>query len=138
MNANLGMIDQEVVEELGFMGREIVSDDVDLASEWLGNHDLGEKVDELSAGMALSDLAEDFSASGIEGSVERKSAVAVIFKAVSLGSARRKRQNRIQAVQGLDGSLFVYAKDGGMIRRVQIGPIISAAFFSKSGSSLSM
>ena len=99
MNANLGMIDQEVVEELGFMGREIVSDDVDLASEWLGNHDLGEKVDELSAGMALSDLAEDFSASGIEGSVERKSAVAVIFKAVSLGSARRKKQNRIQAVQ---------------------------------------
>jgi hypothetical protein len=120
MNANLGMIGQEVVDELGFMGREIVSDNVDLASEGLGSHDLGEKVDELSAGMALSRLAEDFSASGIKGSVKRKSAVAVIFKAMSLGSARRKRQNRIQAVQGLDGSLFVYAKDGGMIRRVQI------------------
>jgi hypothetical protein len=38
---------------------------------------------------------------------------------MGLGSARRKRQNRIQAVQGLDGSFFVYAKDGGMIRRVQ-------------------
>ena len=46
--------------------------------------------------------------------------MAVILKTVSLGPARRKGQNRIESVQGLDSSLFVYAKDGGMIRRVQI------------------
>jgi hypothetical protein len=46
--------------------------------------------------------------------------MAVILKTVSLGSAGRKGQHRIQAVQGLDCSLFVYAKDGGMIRRGKI------------------
>jgi hypothetical protein len=120
VNADLGMIGQKVLDELGLMGGEIVSDDVDLASEGLGGHDLGEKVDELGAGMALSRLAKDFSASGIEGSVKRKGSVAVILKTMSLGPAGRKGQNRIVAVQGLDSSLFVYAKDGGMIRRVQI------------------
>jgi hypothetical protein len=93
---------------------------MDLASEGLGGHYLGKKVDELGAGMALSSLAKDFSASGIKGRVKGKGAVAVILKAMSLGSAGRKRQNRIQAIQGLDGSLFVYAKDSGMIRRVQV------------------
>ena len=120
MNADLGMIGQEVLDELGFMGREIVGDDVDLAAEGLGSHNLGQKVDELSAGMAWRGLGKDFAAAGIQGRVQRKGAVAVILKAMSLGSARRKRQDRIQAVQGLDGRLFVYAKDGGMIRRVQI------------------
>src|SRR5215207_150215 len=120
MNADLGMMGQKVIDELGFMGREIISDDVDLASEGLRGHDVGKKVDELATGMALSRRAQDFSASGIEGSVKRKGAVAVILKAMSLGSARRKGQDRIESVQGLDSSLFVYAKDGGMIRRVQI------------------
>jgi hypothetical protein len=120
MNADLGMMGQKVVDELGFMGREIVSDDVDLAPEGLGGHHLGKKVDELGAGMALSSLAKDFSASSIKGRVKSKGSVAVILKTMGLGSARRKRQNRIQAVQGLDGSFFVYAKDRGMIRRLQI------------------
>jgi hypothetical protein len=120
MHADLGMMGQKVLDELSFMGREVISDDVDLASEGLGGHHLGKKVDELGAGMALSRLAKDFSAAGIKGSVKRKGAMAVILKTMCLGSAGRKRQHRIQAVQGLDGSLFVHAKDGGMIRRVQI------------------
>ena len=44
----------------------------------------------------------------------------VVLKTMGLGSARRKEQDRIQAVQGLDGRLFVHAKEGGMIRRVQV------------------
>ena len=120
MDVDLGMGGQKVLDELGFMGREIIGDDVDLASQRLGGYDLGQKVDEFGAGMALSGLRKDFSAAGIKGCVQRKGAVAVILKAMSLGSARRKRQNRIQAVQGLDGRLFVHAKDDGMIRRVQI------------------
>jgi hypothetical protein len=78
MNAELRMLGQKVVNEFGFMGREIISDNVDLASEGLGGYDLGKKVDELGAGMALSRLAKDFSASGIEGSVKRKGSVAVV------------------------------------------------------------
>ena len=40
MNAELGMIGQRVVYELGFMGREMVGDDVDLASEDWENYDM--------------------------------------------------------------------------------------------------
>src|SRR4029077_17921706 len=120
MKVDFGMLGQKLLDELGFMGREIISDNVDLASEGLGGHDIGKKVDKLGAGMALSGLAEDFSASGIEGRVKGKGSVAVILETVSLGPAWRKRQNRIQAVEGLDRGLFIYAKDSGMIRRVQI------------------
>ena len=120
MKVDFGMLGQKLLDEFGFMGREIISDNVDLASEGLGGHDVGKKVDELGAGMALSGLAKDFSASGIEGRVKGKSSVAVVLKAMSFGPAWRKGQNRIQAVQGLDSSLFVYAKDGGMIRRGKI------------------
>jgi hypothetical protein len=95
MNADVGMTGQEIVDELGFVSREIVRDDVDLASEGLGSHDLGKKVDELGAGMALGGLAKDFSAVGIQGRVKRKGAVAIILKAMSLGSTRGKRQDRI-------------------------------------------
>ena len=120
MNADLRMLGQKVVNEFGFMGREIISDNVDLASEGLGGYDLGKKVDELGAGMALSGLAKDFSASGIKSRVKGKSSVAVILKTMGFGPAWRKGQNRIVAVQGLDSTLFVYAKDGGMIRRGKI------------------
>jgi hypothetical protein len=120
MNAELRMLGQKVVNEFGFMGREIISDNVDLASEGLGGYDLGKKIDELGAGMALSGLAKDFSASGIKSRVKGKSSVAVILKTMGFGPAWRKGQNRIQAVQGLDSTLFVYAKDGGMIRRGKI------------------
>ena len=54
------------------MSREIVGDDVDLASGRLENHDLGQKVHELRAGMAWRGLAKDFSAAGLQGRVERK------------------------------------------------------------------
>ena len=57
MNADLGVMGQKVVNEFGFVGREVISDDVDLASEGLGGHDVGQKVDELATGMALSSLA---------------------------------------------------------------------------------
>jgi hypothetical protein len=67
MNADVAMTGQKVVDELGFMSREIVSHDVDLASERLGSHKLGKKVDELRAGMALSRLAEDFLRFGYQG-----------------------------------------------------------------------
>ena len=110
MKVDLGMLGQKLLDEFGFMGREIINDDMNLASEGLGGHDIGKKVDELGAGMALSGLAKDFSASGIKSSVKRKGSVTVILKTMSLGPAWRKGQNRIQTVQGLDSSLFVYGK----------------------------
>jgi hypothetical protein len=49
MNVDLRVIGQKVVHEFGFTGRKIVGDDVDLASEGLGSHYVGQ-VDELGAG----------------------------------------------------------------------------------------
>jgi hypothetical protein len=120
MEADLGMTGQEIVDELRFMSREIVGNHVDIAPEGLGSDNLSKKVNEVRGGMALGGLAKDFSAAGIQGRIQRQSAVTVILKAMSLSSARGKGQDGIQAVQGLDSALFVDAKDGGMIRWVQI------------------
>ena len=50
MKVDLGMLGQKLLDEFGFMGREIINDDMNLASEGLGGHDIGKKVDELGAG----------------------------------------------------------------------------------------
>ena len=46
----------------------------------------------------------------------------VVFETVPLGTARRKRQDGIEAVERLNGRLFVEAKDGSVLRRIQIEP----------------
>ena len=48
------------------MSREIVGDDVDLASGRLGSHDLGQKVHELCAGVAVGRSLDDLAAFGLE------------------------------------------------------------------------
>jgi hypothetical protein len=70
------------------MSREIVRNDVDIAPEGLGRHNLSKKVDEVRGGMALGGLAKDFSAAGIQGRIQRQSAVTVILKAMSLSSGK--------------------------------------------------
>src|SRR5260221_11774940 len=53
----------------------------------------------------------------IEGSIERQGPMTVILEAMSFGATRRERQHRIEAIQCLDGSLFVDAEHGRMLRR---------------------
>ena len=43
-----------------------------------------------------------------------------ILEPMTLGPSRRKREHRIESVEGLDGALFVHAEDGGMGGRGQI------------------
>ena len=43
-----------------------------------------------------------------------------IFKAMPFGSARREGQNRVQAVQGLDGALFIDTEDRRVERRLKV------------------
>ncbi len=75
---------------------------------------------ELCAGAADAGLANDFAATGMECRVQRQRAVTVILKAVSFGSARGQRQNRVQAVQRMDGTLFVDAEDCRVKRRLEL------------------
>ena len=72
MHADLGMMGLEVFDELGFMGREIVRDDVDLASEGLGGHDIGQEVDELGAGPAPPPSCRGFLRFGYRGPRKEK------------------------------------------------------------------
>jgi len=65
----------------------------------------------------------------------------VVLKAVAFSAAGRKREDGIEPIQSLNGSLLIQAENRGMLRRVQrfrYRPMMSAALLSKSGSSLAM
>jgi hypothetical protein len=85
---------------MNFFPRKIVGDDVDLASEGLGSHYVGQKVDELGAGIALSGLAKDLCASGIKGRV-REGFGAVILKTMGLESPGDRWPVRARAARSL-------------------------------------
>src|SRR6266576_2930213 len=58
----------------------------------------------------------------LKAAYRRRGAVTKVLKAVPFGASRGQRQNRILAIQGLDGGLFIHAEHRGMRRRVQIQP----------------
>jgi len=67
--------------------------DVDLLAPGLMGHDVGEKGHELRRGVARSHFAQHLAGLGIEGGVQRKHTVAIVFKAVSLGWPGQERQD---------------------------------------------
>ena len=73
----------------------------------LARDNVGEKGDKLRAGMTLCGLTQDFTALGVKGSIKRQSSVAIVLKAMTLGSTCRQRQNRIFAIQCLNGRLLI-------------------------------
>lgn len=46
--------------------------------------------------------------------------MAVVLKTVAFGASRREGQDRIQAVQGLNGRLLIEAEYGRVPRRIQV------------------
>jgi len=122
VQADVGMSLEKGLHQLGLMSRKIVGNDMDRLAHWLGGDDLLEEADELGTGVAWSGLAQDGSALGFQGGVERKGAVAKVFKAVRFGPPGRKRQDGIETIQSLDGAFFIHTEDGGMSRRMQIEP----------------
>src|SRR5438552_7991130 len=102
------------------MGREIVGDDMNRATGRLVGHNLREKSNKLSTGMAGRGLAQNLTGARLQGSIERKGAVAMVFKPMSLGSPWRERQHRVQAIQRLNGCLFIHTEDRSVGRRFKI------------------
>jgi hypothetical protein len=98
------------------------------------DHNVGDEGNESGRGMPRSRFAEHLTSLGVEGGVRRQGAVTKSTPNRAVRRARGQRQKRILAIQGLDGGLFIPAEHRGMRRRIQIHPIMSAAFFSKSGS----
>lgn len=117
---NVRVLDQELLDLLGLVRRQVVGDDVDLLALGLVGHEVGEEGDELGRGVSRGGLAQHLAGLGVEGCVQRQRAMPVVLEAVALGTPRRQRQHRVFAVQGLDRGLLVHAEHGRMLRRVQV------------------
>ena len=72
--------------------------------------------------MALGSLAQDLPAGNLQCGIERESAMPEILKAVTLRAAGRQRQDRVEAVERLNGGFFIDAEHGGMRRRLEVKP----------------
>ena len=80
MQVHLGMISQELRDQLGFMRREVVGDDVDFPMAGFEREDLAQESDELFGGVAGGGLTHHLATFGIERGVERERAMAVVLK----------------------------------------------------------
>ena len=99
MEFDVGVGAQEVFDGFGFMSRKIVSDDMDGNLGRLSGEQLAEKLDKFSAGVAVGCFAEDFARGGVQGRIERKGAMAKVFKSVTFGPPWRKGQDGVQTVR---------------------------------------
>ena len=106
MQGDVGMLAKEGINQLGFMSRKIIGNDVDGLGRRLGRHHLGKKVNKLGTGVTGGGLADDLAAAGLQGGIKRKSAVTVVFKAVALGPSGRKREHGTLAGRGLGWRFF--------------------------------
>src|SRR4029077_1647883 len=86
----------------------------------LTGHNVSEKGNELLTGMSRSRATNDFSCFCVQRRVQREGAMTVVLESMSLCSAGRQRQYRIQSVQRLDAGLFINAENNRMLRRLYI------------------
>ena len=120
MDPHVAMTLDKLPDPGGAMGREIIGNNVNLLALGKAGHDLFKESNKLGASVTRCGLTQHLAGFGVERGVERKRAVAVVLKTVSLGSSGREWQDRIEPVQSLDGALFVDAKDGSFDWRLQI------------------
>src|SRR5512134_857898 len=107
MHVHLRMIGKETFNSVRLMCRKIVQDDMNLFVSGLTGNNVGEKGDELRTGMTLCGLSQDLTALGVKRSVKRQRSVAKVLKPMALGSSCTQRQDRVFAIQRLDGGFFI-------------------------------
>ena len=83
MEFDVGM-GAQILNGCSFMSRKVVSYDMNVGFGGLSCDHLGEKLHELSAGVAVSCLSQDLAGGRVQGRIERKSAVAKVFESVTL------------------------------------------------------
>src|ERR1700751_1466914 len=127
MDPHIAMTIDKLPAPGGAMGREIICNNVDLLALGKAGHDLFKESNKLRTGVTRHGLAQHLAGFRVERGVERKRAMTVILKTVSLGSSGRERQDWIEPVQSLDGALFVDPKDCGVDRGLQYKTRIAAA-----------
>ncbi len=123
--ANSGVGLKEVKNSLGLVCTQVIGNNVDLATGRLTRHDLCKEIDELDAGVTCAGFSQHLSALSVQSTVETKRSMAVVLEAMPFGPAGRKRQNRVQAIQRLDGALLVdaeYSTHSGQIIHLRGAP----------------
>jgi hypothetical protein len=131
VNPNCAVSLQKFKDFLRLVRAQIVGDDMDLTTCRLALYDLRKEIDELGAGVACAGFRQDLSGLSVQSAVERKSSMAVVLEAMPFSAAGRKWQNRIQAIQRLDGALLVHGEDSGMHWRVEVQPDDVGGLFFK-------
>ena len=102
MQPYVRMLEQKSAHSLGFVGREIVRDDVNHAPRRLTGDDVAEKVDKRGARVPRHRLAERLARLGVQRGKERQRAVPVVLDAMAFGG--------IEAVEGLNRCFLITAK----------------------------
>ena len=121
MELNAGMGGEELGHGLSFVCRKVVGDDMDLLALGLRGDDIGEKGYELRTGMGAGLFYPGPVRWKLPGRRRaRESPMPEILKAVAFGTPGRKGQNRIEAIESLNGALFIHAEHGRVGRRLQI------------------
>src|SRR4029453_5699059 len=108
------MLGEERIDALGLVRREVIADDMNLFAPGLVSDDVSEEGHELGAGVPRRCLAQDLPGLGVEGGIKRKGAMAVVLESMSLDAPRRKRQHRIEPIQGLNSGLLIDAEHRSM------------------------
>ena len=116
---------------LGFVCTQVIGNHVDLATCWLTHHDLCKEIDELGTGVPCAGFRQHLAGLSVQSAVERKRSMAVVLEAMSFGPAGRKWQNRVQAIQRLDGALLVDAEYSGVHRWFEVQPDDIGGFLFK-------
>jgi hypothetical protein len=97
-----------------------VGDHMNLAAGRLRAHDVAEEFDKRGAGVTRDRVAQHLAGLRVEGGEERERAVAVLLESVSFCAPRRQRQDRIEAVERLDGRFLIDGKHGRVVGRIDI------------------
>ena len=85
-------------------------------------HKLSRKLDKLSTAMTGCGLAQHLPGAGVEGGIQREGAVTKVFKAMALRTSRRKWQQGIFSIQGLNGRFLIDREHRRMLRRIDVQP----------------
>ena len=117
---HLGVLLQELLNGWSLMGRAVVENDVDFLPRSALSHHFAQESHEFQAGVTGYGFAMYPSRARVQSRVQGERTMPVVFEAVALGAARREGQNRVFTIQGLDGGLFIHAKNGCVLRRVQV------------------
>ncbi len=120
MEANLRMSGQKVLHTPGLVSRQVVNNDVDLATCLPVGRQVGQKRHKFMAGLPVGRFPENLPRPGVQGRIQRDGSMVVILKTVPFSPARRQGQDRSQSVQSLNGRLLVHVENDRMPRRIDI------------------